>query len=123
VVEVELDRVGAGVTEQAGVAHPASGGEGVDAGDHGHRNAGLDRFQVGQVAVRGAGVRRQRREVVERLGEVLGAGLEDRGQLDLLVDDLLFEQGGHDDGARAGVSEARGRVRVAGHWTGGGNDR
>ena len=63
------------------------------------------------------------REVVGRLGVLLGAGFQRRGELDLLVDDLLLEQRGQDDGADPGVGEADRCVGVAGERAGRGDDR
>ena len=122
-VDVELDGVGAGVAEQAGVAGPPARRRGVEAGDHRHRDARLGALEVGQVAVDGAREVRDGGEVVERLGEVLGAGFQHRRELDLLVDDLLLEQRGQHDGADAGVGEAGCCVGVAGERPGRGDDR
>ena len=86
-------------------------------------DAGLGPLEVGQVAVDGAREVRDGGEVVERLGEVLGACFQHRRQLDLLVDDLLLEQRGQHEGAGAGVGEAGRRVGVAGERPGRGDDR
>ena len=68
----------------------------------GHAGAGLDPLQGREVSVAGAVVGVEVREVVERLGELVGAGLQRPVDAQLLVDDLLLEQRRQDDrpGAR-----------------------
>ena len=92
VVQVQFEGVGAGVGDELGVADPSSGGSRVEAADDGHRRAGLHALEIGEVAL--AGVREvvDGGEVVERLGEMLRARFQGAVELDLLVQDLLFEQ-------------------------------
>ena len=59
-VEVELERIGAGVLQQPGVARPSRRGGGVQAGDDRDRQLGLERLQPGEVAVAGRRGRRGR---------------------------------------------------------------
>ena len=75
-VEVELDRVGAGVGQQRGVAHPSAGGGGVQAGNHRYVDRGFDHRQCLDVALAGVGEPGDVGEVVQRFGEVLTAGFE-----------------------------------------------
>ena len=104
-------------------ANPPSGGGGVEAADDGHRRVGLDALDVGQVTLSGVGEVADGGKVVERFGEVFGAGLERPVELDLLVEDLLFEQGGQHDGGRAGCNDARDGVGVTVERRGRGHDR
>ena len=76
-----------------------------------------------QVAVALADERVDLGEVVERLSEALGPLLERRGKLDLLVLDLLLEEGGHDDGACACLLELGDRLGIAGQRVGRDDDR
>ena len=71
----------------------------------------LTRSRAREVAVGRARERRQGREVVERLGEDLGALLERAGELDLLGQDLLLEQRRQDDRPDARPVEPAGRGR------------
>ena len=84
----------------------------VQAGDDRDRDGGLDPLEGGQVAVGGARERLDGREVVERLGEDLGALLERAVELDLLGEDLLLEQRRQDDRADAGAFEPPGHRRI-----------
>ena len=89
----------------------------------GTADGGLDPLERGQVAVGGAHERLDRREVVERLGEVLGALLERAVELDLLGQDLLLEQRRQDDRADAGALEPPGHGRLRVVRRGRGDDR
>ena len=91
-VQVELDRVGARVADEARVAGPTAGGVGVETPDDRDRRPCLDAFEVGEIPL--AGVREvvDGGEVVECLGEVLGACFECAVELDFLVQDLFLEQ-------------------------------
>jgi hypothetical protein len=117
-VEVQLDGVGAGLGETSGVADPSAPARGVEACDH--RNADC-RLQLGdpcEVTLGGIRDRVDRREVVERLREVLGARFEGAVQLDLLLEDLLLEQRRHHDGGGSRIHDPADRVDVVVEGTG-----
>ncbi len=123
VVEVELERVRAGVLHELCVADPATGAGGVEAGDDRDGRLGLDLSKPGQVAVPGSGERLDVREVVERLGEAVRAGLERPVDLDLLEDDLLLEERWQDDRRRPRLLEQAGGCGLAGQRRRRGDDR
>jgi hypothetical protein len=52
VVEVQLQRVGAGVLDFPGIIDPAAGGNSVQAADHRHAHCPLHLAQVLQVGIR-----------------------------------------------------------------------
>ena len=111
-VDVQLQGIRSGRLDPAGVVDPATGRGGVEAANDRHRHRGLDPFERGEVPVGGAGHMPDRREVVERLGEVLGPLLERSIQVGLLGQDVLLEQGGQDDRADPGPLKAPGEGGV-----------
>ena len=62
-------------------------------------------------------------EVAERLGEVLGSGLQCQVELDLVVEDFLLEEGRENERGGAGVDEPAHDVDVAGEGAGRRHDR
>ena len=97
VIQVELQRVRAGLLDECRVPGPARRRGGVEARDDRHRKLRLQSLDQREVAIahRRKGV--DGREVVERLGEVPGTRVERAVELDLFVENLLFEQRWHDD--------------------------
>src|SRR6266508_11906 len=87
-VDVELDRVGAGLFQQRRVLDPLAGFDGVEAGDHGNVQRRLGLLHQGQVALRagvvvaqpGQGPREALAAEAER-SEEHTAELQSRGQL------------------------------------------
>ena len=122
VVQVELQRVGAGVLHQARVPDPCAARVGVEAGDDRDRDALLGLLDPLEIALPDTLELGDVGEVVERLGELLRALVEGAGQLDLVVEDLLLEQRGQDDGPDARVLELLHERRVAGQRRGGRDD-
>src|ERR1019366_1435935 len=102
---------------------PAAGGARVQARDDGHRDLALDPLERGEVAVGGAHECIDGREVVEGLGELLGALLERAAELDLLAHDLLFEQRWEDDGSHPRTLKEPGGQRLPVVRSRGGDDR
>jgi hypothetical protein len=113
VVEVQLKRVGTGVLDEPRVPDPAAGTRRVEAGDDRDGSPGLDPCDGGDISVGGADEPIDRREVVERLGEVLGALLQRPVELELLGHDLFFEQRREDDRADARGLQSRGHRRLS----------
>ncbi len=110
VVDVQLDRRGAGLLHGAGVIDPAAGRGAVEAADHGDvdgSDRALDEAEIaaGADLLLGSG-----REVRERLGEALGAGVDEPRVAGLLASHLLLEERVEDHRADAGVREAAHRV-------------
>ena len=122
-VDVQLERVRAGVLDSARMGNPAAGGARVQAGDDRDLHLGLDPFEAREIAILGADEGLDRRKVVERLGELLGALLERAIEPDLLGQDLLLEQRRQDDRPHAGTFQPRGGGRFAVVRGGRGNDR
>ncbi len=111
VVEVQLDGVRAGLGQEAGVSGPAAGGRGVEAGDHRNVDRLLGAADPGEVAVRHRGDVTDVREVVEGLGELPCTRFHRPVQLDLVVNDLLLEQGRKHDRGGARLDEPTARRR------------
>ena len=122
-IQVELERVGAGILHQLRVADPATLGRGVEAGDHRDARLGLDLPEPGQVAVPHSRERLDGREVVQRLGEAVRAGLQRPVDLQLLEDDLLLEERRQDDRRRARLLEQAGGGELARERRRRGDDR
>ena len=122
-VQVEFQRVRSGFLHELGVANPAAGRGGVEACDDRHGGRGLDRGQIGQIAVPDARQRIHCREVLEGFRELAGAGFERLVQPDLVVEDLLLEQRREHDGPHARLVEATGGGGIAGQRRGRSHDR
>ena len=105
VVDVQLDRGGAGVLHRAGVVGPAAGCDAVQAGDHRNVDRGGGALEQAQVAPRAGLVLGGGREVGERLGEALGAGVDQPRVLCCLAAQLLLEERIEDDRAHACVGQ------------------
>ena len=105
VVDVQLDRGGAGVLHRPGVVGPAAGRDAVEAADHRDVDGGGGALEQAQVAARAGLVLGGGREVGERLGEALGAGVDQPRVLGRLAAQLLLEERVEDDRADAGVGE------------------
>ena len=73
VVDVQLDRGGAGVLHGTGIVGPTLRGDAVEARDHGNLDRGHRAFEQRQVGVRAAVLLGNGGKVTERLGEALGA--------------------------------------------------
>ncbi len=95
-----------GLLHQLGILDPAGVGDAVQAADDRdvHRRRRLP--QQLQVVIRADGVIVHLREVVQRLGETLGAGGHQVFQRGAFVLQLLLEQREQDHGRRAGVFQA-----------------
>ena len=105
VVDVQLDRGGAGVLHRPGVVGPAAGGDAVQAGDHRNVDCGGGALEQAQVAPRAGLFFGGGREVGERLGEALGAGVDQPRVLGCLAAQLLLEERVEDDRAHAGIGQ------------------
>ena len=95
----------------AGVAGPAAGRDAVEAGDHGDVDGGRGALEQAQVAARAGVLVGGRREVGQRLGEALGAGVGQPRVARRLAAQLLLEQRVQHDRADAGVREPAHAVR------------
>jgi hypothetical protein len=122
-VGIELDRARAGLLQLAGVARPAAGRAAVEAGADRDRELVAGSPQGLEVGLRPERELAQLRLVVEGFGERIASVLAQSLQRELLVDDLLLEQGRHDGhgGARP-LEFAQARERAA-HRGGGGDER
>ena len=105
VVDVQLDRGRARVLHRPGVVDPAAGRDAVEAGDHRNLDAGRGTLEQAQVATGAGLVLGGGREVGERLGEALGAGVDQPRVLGRLPAQLLLEEGVEDDRTDAGGVE------------------
>ena len=123
VIDVELERVRAGLFDQVGVVNPAAHAHAVERADHRDVHRLLDAGDLVQVAVRPEAVVLHFREIGDGLGErfrrVLGVG-EFR---DLVVGDLLLKKRVHDDGGGPGVFEAAHVVELVNERRGSGHHR
>jgi hypothetical protein len=114
-VDVELDRVGAGLLQERRVLDPGAGVDGVEAGDDRDLQVGFGLSEQGQVAV-GAGV------VAVQPGQgPLGGPVAEAAAGDLLehagfLGELLLEQGREHHRARTSLLEAAQVVEAAGQW-------
>ena len=105
VVDVQLDRGGAGILHRPGIVDPAAGRDAVEAADHRDVDRGGGALEQAQVAPRAGLVLGGGREVGERLREALGAGVDQPRVLGRLPAQLLLEERVEDDRADAGVGE------------------
>ena len=105
VVDVQLDRGGAGILHRPGVVDPAGGRDAVEAADHRNVDRGRRTSEQAQVAARAGVVFGRFREVGERLGEALGAGVGPARVLVGLAADLLLEERVEDDRADTGIGK------------------
>ncbi len=123
VVDVQLERVGARLLHEPGVARPAAGRSAVEAGDHRDVDRLLrlsDRLQIGiRVELEGDGLW----EVGERLGVALGTIGQVVIELQALLSDLLLEERRHHDRRRAGIFELLDAIRRARQRRGGRDNR
>lgn len=103
-VDVEFERVGARLFDEARVLDPAAGRDAVEAADDGDVHRGLGRVDEFEVA-RGANavVARHLGEVGERLGRRVGAVVERGVEREAFEVDLLLEERVHHDGRGARV--------------------
>ena len=106
VVDVQLDRGGAGILHRPGVAGPPAGGDAVEAADHRNVDGGRGALEQAQVAARAGLLFGRVREVRQRLCEGLGAGVGELRIQRRLTAQLLLEERGEDHRADAGVGEA-----------------
>jgi hypothetical protein len=123
VVEVEFERIRAGRLELTRISDPAARRAGVEAGDDRHIDGRLDPLERRHVSIRRTDDPVDRGEVVERLGELLGALIEGEVELELLAQDLLLEQRRQDDRSDAGPFETAGHPGIAVVRRRGGDDR
>ena len=122
-VEVELEGIRTRLLDPAGVADPAAGSRRVQAGDDRHGDGRLDPLERGDVAIGRADERFDRWKVGQRFRERLRALLERAAELDLLGQDLLFEQRWQDDRPDAGRLETAGHLGLAVLRCGRGDER
>ena len=106
VVDVQLDRGGAGVLHRPRVVGPAAGRDAVEAGDHRDVDGGRGALEQAQVAARAGLLLGGGREVGQRLGEALGAGVGQPRVPRRLAAQLLLEQRVEHHRADAGVGQA-----------------
>ena len=106
VVDVQLDRGGAGILHRARVVGPAAGRDAVEAGDHRDVDGGRGALEQAQVAARAGLLLGHGREVGQRLGEALGAGVDQPRVQRRLAAQLLLEQRVEHHRADAGVGQA-----------------
>ena len=105
-VEVELEGVRAGVGEAFGVVHPGAGAVGVERGDDGDAEGGLQPGELAEVEVGREGVVVVMREVVGGLGVALGDAVDEAEAGVFLELDLFGEERVHDERGGAGVLQA-----------------
>ena len=105
VVDVQLDRGGAGVLHRAGVFRPPFRGDAVEARDHGNVDGRDGALQQDQVTTGAAVLFDHGGEVVQRLGKALGRLLDEPDGSRRLLSQLLLEQREHDDRPDAAVRQ------------------
>ena len=97
VVDIQLDRGRAGVLHRARVVGPAFRGDAVEACDHRDVDRRDGALQQAQIAAWARVLLGYLREIGQRLGEALGAGIGEPGvQLGLLAQLLLEQRVQHD---------------------------
>ena len=105
VVDVQLDRGGAGVLHRAGVTGPALGRDTVEACDHRDIDRGDGALEQDQVGVGAAVLFGHGGEVAERLREALGGLVDEPAVRAASLSQLLLEQREQDDRADAAVRQ------------------
>ena len=123
-VDVQLERVGAGLLDLLGVARASpSAVVPLSEAMTGTLDRRLDLADLLEVLAGPEGEVVGLREVGERLGEALLVHLHVVDHALLFVGDLLLEQRAQDDGRRAGVLEPLHPVELVGHRRGAGHQR
>ena len=104
-INIQFDRLGAGLLDLAGQLHPAAGPKAIEAGDHRHPQPGpglADQIEIGLGTAVAEGPFRQ---VAEGLGIAVATSDGVAVQLQLVALDLLFKQGMEHDRAGPGQLE------------------
>ncbi len=122
-IEIQLDRVGAGVLEQLRIAQPPADVGAVQAGDHRDVEGRLRRFDEIEIPVDPAVVVVEFGPQRRRLAEAVPMQREEPVDLARLVLDLLFEERWQHDGGGAVLLEGAQPLDIAGQRPGGRNDR
>ena len=118
VIDVELQRVGAGHLHLPRVVEPARGGDAVQGADHRDVHRFDDAAQLIQVLVRPQRKFVRPGKVGERLGRGFRVRLAGADVSGHLAGDLLLEERAHDDGGGASVLELPDLVEAVGERRG-----
>ena len=113
-VEVQLERVGARLLDQAGVFDPAAERGAVETRDHRDAQTPLGRGDPLQIRVRTHLVTLEIGQVVERFGEDTGARLERVVDRERIARELFLEERGQHHRGHAGIFESPQAVERAG---------
>ena len=103
IIDVQLQCVRSGFFDALGIFHPTAVRDAVQAADDGDADGVLEPFEVFEIFFRSQTVAASIRQVGERFGKGIGAVVQEMVQFEAFVDDLLFEQRIHHDGADAGL--------------------
>ena len=113
VVDVQLERVCAGLLDAPGVIDPGPVRHAIQAGDDGNMGGFLGLVNELQVVIGAGVIRPHLREVGRRFIEALGPVAHEVIERVAFLLDLFLEQGGQDDGRRAGILEPLDPIQIA----------
>ena len=123
IVDVELQRIGAGLLDLPGVVDPAPGGHPVEAADDRNAHRGLDPAKMLQIGVGTEVIAPHVGKVRERLRVALGAVREMMVEIVALERDLLFEERREHHGRRSRIFHPTDIAHVLAERTGRGHER
>jgi len=122
VIQMQLERVGAGILKQSGVLEPAARRRSVERRHHRHADGALHAPQVLEVFVR-PDRHPDRRLEAPRLGERIGVGVDVLDRVELFAGDLFLEQRAQHEHRRAGVLERAHQIEIVAERAGADDER